>query len=145
MEVGVFVHNIFHELVEKLKMWSVNIHKGWKTLFQGGAYETMSRESSISIGNSIIISLCSFGLFNLSLTWSGSFGSWFVDCYQLRCDHKLFNTLFPASTGLVDESTCLWGTWYQFSWRRRWCSEFMCYIEVSRELIQGFQVLCHVE
>ena len=89
MEVGVFVHNIFHELVEKLKMWSVNIHKGWKTLFQGGAYETMTSESSIdcikvfSIGNYIIISLCPLGLFNLPLTWSGSVGSWFVDCYQL--------------------------------------------------------------
>ena len=141
MEVRMFVHSGFHELVEKFKMWSVNINEVRKTLFQGGADETMSREGSIdsvkgfAIGDSIIISLCSLGLFNLSLTWSGSFGSWFVDCDQLRCDHKLFYTLFPASTCFVDEATCLWCTWYQMSWWRWWGSGCMCDIEVGREFI----------
>ena len=33
MDVGVFVNNIFHEFIEKIEMWSVNIHEGWETLF----------------------------------------------------------------------------------------------------------------
>ena len=44
--------------------------------------------------------------------------SQFVGELQFRSDHEMFNTLLPARTCLVDDSSCLWCSWDQ-GFRRR--------------------------
>ena len=131
-------------------MWSVNIHDCREAILQGDAQETITCECSIDcikgvpICYSIISSMFPLGSFDFSIARSGSRVTRFVDCHQLRGDHELFNTLFPASTCLVDESTCIWYPWYQTFRLWLWRIGGMGDIEFGCETIQNFQVLYHL-